>query len=210
MSLSIHDLRLSLREKMKIVEDLEKKLKDVKLELGRKEMTLKDTEDRVRKRDEMIVNKDAIIKEKDLRILKLEKELVNLTNKNEALTKSLYPQNGANINKTNNKIGNNYNPSINNNNNNITSSSTFSNLLNINNNNNNTTQNQNIMPLANISPNLTSLLNAQRDMNNNNNNNVLQVNRSKRIAISAEPAQNFFNKSKDSKMTVTEYKKSET
>ena len=72
------------------------------------------------------------------------------------------------------------------------------------------------MPLANISPNLTSLLNAQRDMNNNttttnnNNNNVLQVIRSKRIAISAEPAQNFFNKSKDSKMTVTEYKKSET
>ena len=87
--------------------------------------------------------------------------------------------------------------------------------------------NHNIMPLANLSTNLASVLNP-RDLNrdpnsafypvNNNNNNVIfnqntnnnsNYIKSKRIAISAEPAQNFFNRSKDSKMPLTEYRKSE-
>lgn len=222
MTLSVHDLRLSLREKMKIVDDLEKKLKDLKSELNRKDHLVKDTEDMIRKRDEVITNKDAIIKEKDIRILKLEKELFSLTMSKKDPNKMVYhPQNGATANtiKFNNQPNNfNFQP-INTNN----SNPNHSNM------NYSINQMNNVLPLANISTNLTSILNPRettRDLNanysnnfnsfntnnmSNNNNNAFTNNymKSKRIAISAEPAQNFFNKTKDLKTTLTEYRKNE-
>ena len=97
------------------------------------------------------------------------------------------------------------------------------------NNSYNTQPNHNILPLANLSNNLTNVLNpcelnrdpnsafclSNNKINNNSNINIYNNNncsyiKSKRIAISAEPAQNFFNRSKDSKITLAEYKKNES
>ena len=230
MTLTIHDLRLSLREKMKIVDDLEKKLKDLKSELIRKETLIKDSEDMIRKRDEIISNKDAIIKEKDMRILKLEKELFNLANSkkefnlnsatsssNNTRPNNYFSQNGANNNGI--KFNNNANMSTNPNSNHGTNYYYNAN-----------TSSNNLFPLGNIPTNIVTNLTSRdtqpnRDLSttfssfnlNNQNancnpNNFLSQNnymKAKRIAISAEPAQHFFNKSKDSKITLTEYRKSD-
>lgn len=78
MSLTIHDLRVSLRDKTKKIEELERNFIDLKQILNEKDAKLKENQTNLSKKDELISMKDLIIKEKDIYILKVESELANL------------------------------------------------------------------------------------------------------------------------------------
>ena len=145
MSLTIHDLRVSLRDKSKNVEELEKKLGELRADLDKKNTSLKENIELVKKKDEIISIKELVIKEKDVQIQKLEVELANL----KKLTSQIKQENmkpptatSTNLNK--------------------------------------------LAPLSNV-----------------------KMSKSKRVAISAEPAQNRFNKSKDLRVSLVEYQKSD-
>lgn len=84
---TMHDLRVSLRDKMKIISELELKIEELKAEINRKDAIIYDYENKLKKKEDVISMKDLIIKEKDVLILKLENNLRNLTlnnNVNEA------------------------------------------------------------------------------------------------------------------------------
>ena len=116
MSLTIHDLRVLLRDKMKIIDDLQAKLNEFRSELNEKDHMLREQGASVKKKDETIANKDLLMKEKDVYIKKLENELVKLNmsynslinnNDNNINLNGDYGLNGlsnsSNINSSNNK-----------------------------------------------------------------------------------------------------------
>lgn len=78
MSLTLHDLRVSLRDKTKLIEDLEKNMIIYKAEIQEKQLLIKEIEIGLAKKDEIISLKDSLIKEKDSYIQKLESEITNL------------------------------------------------------------------------------------------------------------------------------------
>ncbi|RNA16086.1 cGMP-dependent kinase 1-like [Brachionus plicatilis] len=78
MSLTLHDLRVSLRDKTKLIEDLERKMRIYQAEMEEKDMFIKEIETGIAKKDEIILLKDSLIKEKDSYIVKLESELLSL------------------------------------------------------------------------------------------------------------------------------------
>lgn len=90
MSLTIHDLRVSLRDKLKLIEELEKKLKDLKDEINKKDLILTEYEQNIRKKDDIITMKDLIIKEKDNYIVKLEDQLSHLNQSSELISNNVY------------------------------------------------------------------------------------------------------------------------
>ena len=115
MSLTIHDLRVSLRDKLKLIEELEKKLKELKDEINKKELIITENEQNIRKKDDIITMKDLIIKEKDNHILKLEHQLSNLNQSSELISNNVYnaskspnySNNLANLYNKNNKSSTN-------------------------------------------------------------------------------------------------------
>ena len=89
MSLTIHDFRVSLRDKTRLCTELEGKITEVRAELINKEASLIEKNDLIRKKDEIIAIKELIIKEKDNQIAKLQTELLNRINdKNSTNNKS--------------------------------------------------------------------------------------------------------------------------
>ena len=78
MSLTIHDLRVLLRDKMKIIDDLQSKLNEFRAELNEKELMLREQGVSLKKKDEILASKDLLLKDKDIYIKKLENELVML------------------------------------------------------------------------------------------------------------------------------------
>jgi hypothetical protein len=114
MSLTIHDLRVSLRDKLKLIEELEKKLKELKDEINNKNLIINENEQNIRKKDDIITMKDLIIKEKDNHILKLEDQLINLNQSNELISNNVYnaskSTNSKNLTNVNNKTSVNFRP----------------------------------------------------------------------------------------------------
>lgn len=78
MSLTLHDLRVSLRDKTKLIEDLEKNMRIYQAEMQEKDLFIKEIEVGLAKKNEIISLKDNLIKEKDSYIQKLESEILNL------------------------------------------------------------------------------------------------------------------------------------
>ena len=191
MSLTIHDLRVSLRDKMKKIEDLEAAMSDLKTELSEKNKTLKENEATLRKKDDIISMKDLIIKEKDSYILKLEADLQML---GQQLKTGNNKENGMDV--TENCMGkvnrqNNYN-------------SKLAGKVSIGSNSSpwNSSMNNGGGALLNS----TNLLNpadlyAKKQP-------AQQQPKSKRIAISAEPAQIRLSKTNDSKTYLQKFDKS--
>lgn len=74
MSLTIHDLRVSLRQKTRECDELTGKLNELRTEFNNASALLKESNEIIRKKDEIISIKESIIKEKDNQILKMETE----------------------------------------------------------------------------------------------------------------------------------------
>jgi predicted RNase H-like nuclease (RuvC/YqgF family) len=74
----MHDLRVSLRDKMRIVSELEQEMKRLRHELMIKEQKLDEKDRYLRLKDEIIFSKDRVIKDKDNQIKELENTLRNL------------------------------------------------------------------------------------------------------------------------------------
>jgi hypothetical protein len=106
MSFSVHDLRVSLRDKIKKIDELETQVCDLKNQIKQKDNRILEYEQNYKKKDDVIAIKEVVIKEKDSRILKLETELIEL---NEKLNDYISSNNKPFINgNTSNKISNNY------------------------------------------------------------------------------------------------------
>jgi hypothetical protein len=178
MAATMHDLRVSLRDKMKTISELELKINELKAELFRKDSQIYEYEIQLKSKDETINSKDKIIKEKDLIISKLENKLKN--NDNIQL-----------LNKTDNHIElletktdvvqNSMPPTI----------------------QNNTTNEQTVILALPIKKKAQIINNNQQLQQPS-----LNLSKTKRMAISAEPAQ-LNKKSKDFKTSLKEYEKSD-
>lgn len=154
---NVHELRVSLRDKMKRVEDMEREIDELKKELNAKTTQIKENELFIKKKDEIISMKDSIIKEKDNYIRKLESEIIAYKSKENSANKM---SNGV-LADTTNFV--NYGGDI-----------------------------------------MNGFL-----MQNTNAASPSQNNKTKRIAISAEPAQNRFNKTKDMRTNLKKFHKSD-
>lgn len=73
----MHDLRVSLRDKMRIVSELEQEIKRLRHELMVKEQKLDEKDRYLRLKDEIIFSKDRVLKDKDNQIKELENTLRN-------------------------------------------------------------------------------------------------------------------------------------
>lgn len=188
MSLTIHDLRVSLRDKSKVIDELERKLDNCKIELNEKERLVQEHEISLQKKDEIISVKDLIIKEKDIYILKLESEVASLK---QELTR--YKENNAKQQIIQN--GNEDSRKSKHSNSSVSSDSgQQTNVLK----NQTNTLNKNTNTLySNALASTTDLKKLQ----------LPSSFKSKRIAISGESAQNRFNKSNDIQNYLKEFEK---
>jgi hypothetical protein len=79
---TMHDLRVSVRDKMRTITELEMKIKELQAEIVRKDTQIYEFETKLKKRDDIINTKDLIIKEKELIISRLENSSRNGDNNN--------------------------------------------------------------------------------------------------------------------------------
>ena len=181
MAATMHDLRLSLRDKMKTISELEMKINELKSELFRKDSQIYEYEMQLKNKDEIINSKDAIIKEKDLIISKLENKFKNSKTIDNHVEPTSLEKETAVVIRAITPIPNDKNK-----NNEQTVTLALPNKKQIQLNNNNHMQKP-------------PLQNQQTNQN---------LSKTKRTAISAEPAQ-LNKKSKDFKTYLKEYDKSE-
>lgn len=170
----MHDLRVSLRDKIKKIEELEQNVNELKAELTAKSQALKEAEATIKRKEETVSMKELIIKEKDSYILKLEADLIHVSQQLKIQNK----ENGV-MDVTDNAIR-------------ITKVSPSS--------------------ASGSGSNNTVLTNSTNNSNSDikSVNNPVQIpSKSKRIAISAEPAQMRYNKTKDSKTYLNKHEKSQ-
>lgn len=190
MSSSLHDLRVSLRDKVKQIEDLERILGDLRQDLKDKDSIIREQESKLRRRDEIIASSEISLKEKDNYIKKLESELAKLNaNKNDDQNKYNSPSMSTNTNVVTIPL-----PKNNSTGNKVTNTSTSS--------TNSASNNNGIYGVLNDSTNKLSEMSAP-DSNKDH------TSKLKRIAISAEPAQMRFDKTKNTRTNLRTYDKSE-
>jgi hypothetical protein len=195
MSISVHDLRVSLRDKVKRIEELERQIVELRDEIQKREVRLKETDMELTRREELITMKDLIIKEKDIYILKLEAEIMSLSLEKElreSESQQQQQQQHHQKQQTQRRRGSQ-----------STNCATRHDSINSIGTSSTTTTNTNSLKYSN-----------DQSMEVNNNKEQLRSSyinnmKSKRIAISAESAQSRFNNVKNSKDALKEYKKDE-
>lgn len=198
MSISVHDLRVSLRDKVKRIEDLERQIVELREEIQKRDVRLKESDVELTRREEMIAMKDLIIKEKDIYILKLEAEIMSLTLEKELRENESQQHQQQQAQRRHGSQSTNCvtrNDSINSNG--IATNTT-------------STTNSNCVAATNHSLKYSN----EQSMEVNNNKEQLRSSyinnlKSKRIAISAESAQSRFNNVKNSKDVLKEHEKDE-
>jgi hypothetical protein len=171
MSLTIHDLRVSLRDKMKLIDELQHVLGELKTELSIKNHALKDKDNMLKKKEEIVEMQKEVIKEKDHYILELESELRQLQKNYNMISSHNNKENGSS------SMSMDY----------TTDAGGFRRLK-------TSTQSQNALLLSNNNNPNGILTNSTNFPSSSN-----QQKKSKRFAISAEPAQVRFTKNSDTK-----------
>ena len=175
MAATMHDLRLSLRDKMKTISELESKINELKAELFRKDSQICEYEIELKKKDEIIILKDSVIKEKDLTISNLENSLKKATIIDNHVQNSKNNSTTAVVSAV------------------LATSKAPNEIVTLSN-------NEQTVTLALPNKKQAQLVNQLMPANN--------LSKTKRMAISAEPAQ-LNKKSKDFKTYLKEYEKSE-
>jgi hypothetical protein len=184
MSITVHDLRVLIRDKTKVIDDLHRKIDELRLELEKRDRLLRESDANIKKKDEILSIKEMIIKEKDVHILKLETELLSL-NKSDSSNVTSKGKQTTNINESTpkNAVVNGIHQ---------TSSKNELKLTPI---VEEKKKEKNINTDAQVSK--LKLPNSSKEA------------KSKRIAISAEPAQTRYNKTKEQRPILKEFFKSD-